>query len=87
MTTGMGLYRSNDGGDTWTHLTPHHGFRIGYPDMLIFSPLDDRTMFMCGAFSNPGTWIELPHRERDRDGQPRSRRDVGSRHRTACPIR
>ena len=58
MTTGMGLYRSNDGGDTWTHLTPHHGFRIGYPDMLIFSPLDDRTMFMCGAFSNPGTWIE-----------------------------
>ena len=24
---------------------------------LIFSPLDDRTMFMCGAFSNPGTWF------------------------------
>jgi photosystem II stability/assembly factor-like uncharacterized protein len=59
MTTGMGLYRSADRGETWTHLTPPHGFRIGYPDMLIFSPLDDRTLFMCGAFSNPGTWIQL----------------------------
>jgi photosystem II stability/assembly factor-like uncharacterized protein len=59
MTTGMGLYRSVDAGEHWTHVTHDHDFRIGYPDMLIFSPLDDRTIFMCGAFSNPGTWIEL----------------------------
>jgi photosystem II stability/assembly factor-like uncharacterized protein len=59
MTTGMGLYRSVDGGDTWDHLTYRHKFRIGYPDKLIFSPLDDRTMFMCGSSENPGTWIRL----------------------------
>lgn len=59
MTTGMGLYRSVDGGDTWAHLTYRHQFRIGYPDKLIFSPLDDRTMFMCGSSENPGTWIKL----------------------------
>jgi photosystem II stability/assembly factor-like uncharacterized protein len=59
MTTGMGLYRSTDRGETWTNLTQREGFRIGYPDRLIFSPVDDRTMYMCGAFSNPGTWISL----------------------------
>jgi photosystem II stability/assembly factor-like uncharacterized protein len=59
MTTGMGLYRSTDRGETWTNLTQREGFRIGYPDRLIFSPTDDRTMYMCGAFSNPGTWISL----------------------------
>lgn len=57
MTTGMGLYRSADRGEHWTHLTRPHDFPVGYPDRLIFSPVDDRTMFMCGAFSNPGTWI------------------------------
>jgi len=59
MTTGMGLYRSVDRGAVWTHVTVNHDFPVGYPDRLIFSPLDDRTMFMCGAFSNPGTWITL----------------------------
>lgn len=59
LTTGMGLYRSTDGGEGWTHLTQRHGFPIGYPNQVIFSPLDDRTMYLCGAFSNPGTWIDL----------------------------
>jgi photosystem II stability/assembly factor-like uncharacterized protein len=59
MTTGMGLYRSVNAGEDWTNLTHRDGFRIGYPDRVIFSPLDDRTLFMCGAFSNPGTWISL----------------------------
>ncbi|HEY3917245.1 MAG TPA: hypothetical protein VGL83_05610 [Stellaceae bacterium] len=57
MTTGMGLYRSTDGGETWGHLTYRNTFRIGYPDKLIFSPRDDRTMFICGSHANPGTWI------------------------------
>jgi photosystem II stability/assembly factor-like uncharacterized protein len=57
MTGGMGLYRSRDGGESWTHLTDS-GFRIGYPDKLIFSPRNDRVMFMCGAFGHPGTWIK-----------------------------
>jgi photosystem II stability/assembly factor-like uncharacterized protein len=56
-TSGMGLYRSRDGGETWTHLTERVS-RVGYPDKLIFSATDDRTMFMCGAMANPGTWIK-----------------------------
>jgi photosystem II stability/assembly factor-like uncharacterized protein len=59
MTTGMGLYRSKDGGERWDHLTYRNTFRIGYPDKLIFSPRDDRTMFICGSHANPGTWIKL----------------------------
>jgi len=59
MTTGMGLYRSRDGGESWGHLTYRNTFRIGYPDKLIFSPQDDRTMFICGSHANPGTWIKL----------------------------
>jgi len=59
ITTGMGLYRSYDGGETWAHLTQRNSFRIGYPDRLIFSPRDDRTMFLCGSHANPGTWISL----------------------------
>ena len=57
MTTGMGLYRSKNGGADWDHLTLRNSFRIGYPDRLIFSTHDDRTMFICGSQSNPGTWI------------------------------
>ena len=59
MTGGMGLYRSTDGGESWAQLARRGNFRLGYPDKLIFSPGDDRTMYMCGSLGNPGTWIEL----------------------------
>jgi photosystem II stability/assembly factor-like uncharacterized protein len=55
MTTGMGLYRSLDAGETWT-LVIDNNFRIGYPDHLIVSPRDGDTLFMAGAGENPGTW-------------------------------
>ena len=55
MTTGMGLHRSFDAGETWDLLVDN-SFRIGYPDQLIVSPLDGDTMFMAGASKNPGTW-------------------------------
>jgi photosystem II stability/assembly factor-like uncharacterized protein len=55
MTTGMGLYRSLDAGATWT-LIVDNGFRVGYPDHLIISPLDGDTMFVSGARANPGEW-------------------------------
>lgn len=55
LTTGLGLYRSPDAGAHWDHLTDTH-FRIGYPDHLVFSPLDDRVMFMSGAVLDPTTW-------------------------------
>lgn len=60
MTTGPGLYHSADRGETWEHLTGD-GFRLGYPDHLIYSPNDDRTLFMCGAAEDPGTWRESHH--------------------------
>lgn len=71
MTTGPGLYHSADCGETWEHLTGE-GFRLGYPDQLIFSPTDDRVMFMSGAARDPGTWRESHHAGatvmRSRDG-------------------
>lgn len=59
LTSGNGLYRSRDGGENWDQLTQRGSFRIGYPDKLIFSPSDDRTMYICGSLGNPGTWIRL----------------------------
>jgi photosystem II stability/assembly factor-like uncharacterized protein len=55
MSGGMGLYHSTDAGETWEHLLDR-SFRIGYPDHVIVSPLDDRTLFLSGAASDPSTW-------------------------------
>jgi photosystem II stability/assembly factor-like uncharacterized protein len=55
MTSGMGFYHSDDGGLTWEHRTGLD-WRIGYPDQLVFSPLDDRVVFMAGARHQPGDW-------------------------------
>jgi photosystem II stability/assembly factor-like uncharacterized protein len=60
MTTGMGLYRSRDAGETW-QLLVDNSFRIGYPDHLIVSPADGDTMFMAGAKDDPGKW-QTSHR-------------------------
>jgi len=55
MNTGIGFYHSPDGGQTWQHRTGPES-RIGYPDQLVFSPLDDRVVFMTGARRDPTTW-------------------------------
>ena len=55
MLTGIGLYCSYDAGESWEQRTDKN-FRIGYPDQLIMSPLDDRLMLMCGAFAPPTNW-------------------------------
>lgn len=71
MTGGCGLYHSTDGGEMWEHLTDR-AFRIGYPDHLIVSPLDDDTLFLSGAAHGPGTWRRTHRAEatvlRTRDG-------------------
>lgn len=71
MTGGMGLYYSADAGETWEHLTGRT-FRIAYPDQLIFSPEDDRVLFMSGAEKDPGVWRTSHHANstvlRSRDG-------------------
>ncbi|HXQ54035.1 MAG TPA: hypothetical protein VN802_23275 [Stellaceae bacterium] len=62
MTTGMGLYRSMDAGETWT-LIVDNSFRVGYPDHLIVSPRDGDAMIMSGARANPGTWRQTHRAE------------------------
>lgn len=55
MVTGMGAYRSGDGGATWDSLTGLD-FRIGYPDQLIFAPDGSDVLFMSGAERDPSSW-------------------------------
>ncbi len=70
MTTGVGLYKSLDGGETWERLTGPD-FRLAYPDHIVLSP-DDRTLFMTGAREDPGVWRRTQVAEtaimRSRDG-------------------
>ena len=56
----------------WTHIVDN-GFRIGYPDHFIVSPLDGNTMFIAGASKNPGEWRDEPSRRVDDHEEPRSR--------------
>ena len=55
MTTGVGLYKSVDGGETWDRLTGEE-FRLAYPYHICLSP-DERTLFMSGARLHPGHWM------------------------------
>jgi photosystem II stability/assembly factor-like uncharacterized protein len=70
-TGGAGLYYSADGGEHWAHLSDHRA-RIGYPDGLLISPVDDQVLFMAGARYNPGAWRQTHDADavigRSRDG-------------------
>lgn len=55
MTTGNGLYRSPDGAAHWERLTDR-GFRIGYPDHIQLSPLDERVVYVSGGSGDPYSW-------------------------------
>jgi hypothetical protein len=57
MSTGSGVYRSDDGGGAWEKLTGTD-FPIGYPDHLIVSPRDPATVFVSGASTSPNVWRE-----------------------------
>lgn len=57
ITTGLGIFRSADAGETWTQLTDS-GFRIGYPDQLVYAPDDAQRMFVSGGFATPNFWVE-----------------------------
>ncbi len=55
LATGMGLYRSDDGGETWVHLT-FRDSRVGYPDSLVLGPDDPDVVYLSGASQSPGAW-------------------------------
>ncbi|HLH25443.1 MAG TPA: glycosyl hydrolase [Chloroflexota bacterium] len=55
MAGGDGLYASEDAGETWEHLSGPTDL-VGYPDALLLSPDDDRTLFMAGGSAGPPAW-------------------------------
>jgi photosystem II stability/assembly factor-like uncharacterized protein len=55
MSTGVGVYRSEDAGNAWEKLTGDD-FPIAYPDHLIVSPGDEDTVFVVGASTTPDVW-------------------------------
>jgi photosystem II stability/assembly factor-like uncharacterized protein len=57
LATGEGLYRSDDGGATWSHPV-RRGDRMGYPDFLFTDPDDSETLYMGGSFLNPSQWYK-----------------------------
>ena len=79
MSTGVGLYKSLDAGETWERLTGED-FRLAYPDHLALSP-DERSLFMAGAKHEPGQWRRTHVAE---TGVVRSR--DGGHHWTACQL-
>jgi len=69
--TGFGLYQTCDGGETWEDISERiRG--IGYPDLMVYHPYDDRLLFLAGAGSIPFVWAQrgtaTPRIARSRDG-------------------
>lgn len=52
LTTGIGLYHTTNGGESWEVLTDTN-FRLGYPDPFFIHPERENEMFMVGAGVNP----------------------------------
>jgi photosystem II stability/assembly factor-like uncharacterized protein len=71
LSSGEGVYTSDDAGLTWTHLTKKRD-RIGYPDQMFIDPDDERTVYVAGAAQSPPHWREThdgnPGILRSRDG-------------------
>lgn len=58
LTTGIGLYTSADGGDTWERLTDTR-FPLGYPDPFFLDPIRPQVAYMVGAAANPNpAWAQ-----------------------------
>jgi hypothetical protein len=58
LATGMGLYRSDDAGATYEHLTVRGKDRMGYPDFLFLDSNDDGIVYMGGSHLNPNDWYK-----------------------------
>ena len=57
LASGVGVYRSDDGGETYAHLM-RRGDRIGYADFVFLDPDDGDTVYMGGSPLNPRDWFE-----------------------------
>jgi photosystem II stability/assembly factor-like uncharacterized protein len=52
LTTGIGLYHSTNGGDSWDRITDPK-FVLGYPDPFFIDPTQPNVMYMAGAGASP----------------------------------
>lgn len=55
LATGVGMYRSEDGGNTWRALT-QRGSRIGYPDFVLLDAANPEVIWVAGAETTPREW-------------------------------
>ena len=55
--SGVGIYRSDDGGQNFHHLMKR-GDRIGYCDFAFIDPDDARTVYQAGSTLNPDDWFK-----------------------------
>jgi len=58
ITTGIGMYVSADGGETWERWTDLHHEIGGYPDLLVLHPRQPELMFVASARKGPGAWFQ-----------------------------
>lgn len=55
LATGVGMYRSDNGGSTWRTLT-QRGSRIGYPDFVVLDQDNPDILWVAGAEKTPRDW-------------------------------
>jgi photosystem II stability/assembly factor-like uncharacterized protein len=55
--TGVGIYRSNDAGQSYEQLT-RRGEQMGYPDFAFLDPQDDTIIYSGGSELNPRNWYD-----------------------------
>ena len=55
--SGVGLYRTDDGGTTYAHLMKR-GERIGYCDFAFIDPRDSQTIYQGGSALSPSDWFK-----------------------------
>ncbi len=55
--SGVGIYRSDDGGQTYHHLM-RRGDRIGYCDFAFIDPDNRETIYQGGSTLNPDDWFK-----------------------------
>ena len=55
LATGVGMYRSDNGGHSWRALT-QRGSRLGYPDFVLLDPDNPERLTVAGAETSPKEW-------------------------------
>ena len=63
LATGVGLYGTDDGGDTWVRRTDLQHEIGGYPDLLVLHPRRPELLFVASARQGPGSWFREHHAE------------------------